>query len=301
MINRLAVLGVGLIGGSFALAMRERKLCREITGYDLSADSITEAIEIGVLDQGAATVAEAVRSADLILLSVPILAMQQVLSEIEQVLWKEGKPLREELVITDVGSVKSSLLSAAETVFGQVPACLVPGHPIAGSEKHGVSAARGDLFDNHKVILTPVDQTSSQAQQLVSQLWQKMGAEVLTMQAHHHDQVLAGTSHLPHLLAYALVDTLSAQGDSLEIFRYAAGGFRDFTRIAASDPVMWRDIFAANGGEVIKYLDRYMKDLTELRAAIDSGNSEYLMAVFKRANSAREYFSSINDKGVPEE
>jgi prephenate dehydrogenase len=295
MINRLAVIGVGLIGGSFALAMRERGLCREITGYDSSADSLARAVESGVLDEGASTVEEAVRSADLILLSVPILSMQEVLSEIEQALWQEGAPVRQNLVITDVGSVKSNLLSAAERVFGEIPACLVPGHPIAGSEKHGVAAARADLFDNHKVILTPVDQTSSEAEQLVAGLWQGLGTEVITMEAEHHDQVLAGTSHLPHLLAYALVDTLSAQGDSLEIFRYAAGGFRDFTRIAASDPVMWRDIFAANGDEVIKFLDRYMQDLSSLRDALESGDSDYLLDVFQRAKHAREYFSSIND------
>jgi|TARA_Y100000310_G_scaffold230732_1_gene233221 3-phosphoshikimate 1-carboxyvinyltransferase len=301
MINRLAVLGVGLIGGSFALALRRRKLCREFIGYDQSADSIAKAIECGVLDEGAATVAEAVQSADLILLSVPIMAMEQMLAEIEEALWQGGEPVRDDVVITDVGSVKSNLLSAAGKVFGEIPACLVPGHPIAGSEQHGVAAARSDLFDNHKVILTPVDQTSVQAQQLVTQLWQGIGAEVLTMQATHHDQVLAGTSHLPHLLAYALVDTLSAQGDSMEIFRYAAGGFRDFTRIAASDPVMWRDIFAANGAEAIEYLDRYMQNLSALRAAISSGDTDYLVDVFKRAKAAREYFSTIDDVRGPED
>lgn len=283
-----------MIGGSFALALRKRGLCREFIGYDLSTDSITEAIESGVLDEGADTVAEAVQSADLILLSVPIMAMEQMLTEIKQALWQEGAPVRENLVITDVGSVKSNLLAVAAKVFGQVPACLVPGHPIAGSEKHGIAAARSDLFEHHKIILTPVDRTSSEAQRLISQLWQGIGAEVLTMQAAHHDQVLAGTSHLPHLLAYALVDTLSAQGDSMEIFRYAAGGFRDFTRIAASDPMMWRDIFAANSGEVIKYLDRYLQDLSALRDAMKSGNSDYLMDVFQRAKTARDYFSSIN-------
>ncbi|HJN49659.1 MAG: prephenate dehydrogenase/arogenate dehydrogenase family protein [Pseudomonadales bacterium] len=301
MINRLAVLGVGLIGGSFALALRKRGLCREFIGYDLSADSIAKALECGVLDEGAATVEEAVRSADLILLSVPIMAMQQMLAEIEQALWREGEPVRDNLVITDVGSVKSNLLSAAKKVFGRIPACLVPGHPIAGSEKNGVASSRGDLFDHHKVILTPADQTSAQAQQLITQLWQGIGAEVLTMQAAHHDQVLAGTSHLPHLLAYALVDTLSAQGDSMEIFRYAAGGFRDFTRIAASDPVMWRDIFAANGGEVIEYLDRYLQDLSALRDAMESGDTDYLMDVFQRAKTAREHFSSIDGNKGPED
>ena len=167
-------------------------------------------------------------------------------------------------------------------------------HPIAGSEQHGVAAANPDLFVGHRVILTPINETDEAAIDSVAELWRSLGATITFMSPEHHDQVLAQTSHLPHLLAYALVDTLSLGGDSLDVFQYAAGGFRDFTRIAASDPVMWRDIFLTNPGPVLDVLDRYIEEVGSLRRMISDGNEEQMSALFTRAKAARDYFAEIS-------
>lgn len=295
MINRTAVIGLGLIGGSFALALQKHKICLDIVGYDKSSSSSAIALERGIVTESAATIAAAVADADLIVLAVPVLSFEPVLGEINQALWQAGVCSRDNLVITDVGSVKGIVIDAATRIFGAVPGCLVPSHPIAGSEKHGVTAATADLFHNHKLIITPHENTLDSAVQLVADCWQALGADVIFMDIDHHDEVLAETSHLPHLLAYALVDTLSSQGDSMEIFSYAAGGFRDFTRVAASDPVMWRDIFKSNGPAVLKILDRYMADLERLREALAAGDTDTLIDTFKRAKTARDYFTSLQN------
>lgn len=296
MIGRLAVLGVGLVGGSFALALRRNGLCREVVGYDRSAAALAEAVDLGIIDVVAGSPGDAVADAELILLAVPVLAAREMLEAIRDQLWPGGASPGATPVVTDVGSVKGSLIEAAREVFaGTIPPCLVPGHPIAGSERHGVGAAQADLFERHRVILTPMETTDPAAQALVTSLWEALGAEVVCMAVEHHDEVLAGTSHLPHLLAYALVDTLSAHGDSLEIFRYAAGGFRDFSRIAASDPTMWRDIFSANGAQVIRFLDRYVAELQGLRGAMAEGDTDYLIETFARAKRARDHFTAISE------
>ncbi|MFN3581913.1 MAG: bifunctional prephenate dehydrogenase/3-phosphoshikimate 1-carboxyvinyltransferase, partial [Pseudomonas sp.] len=221
-----------------------------------------------------------------ILLAVPVLAMEKVLAELAAMDLGQA-------VITDVGSTKGAVVSAVEQAFGQVPALFVPGHPIAGSEKSGVEAAKGTLFRHHKVILTPLEHTSEAALEQVTALWQVLGADVEHMALADHDEVLAATSHLPHLLAFSLVDTLAARSENLEIFRYAAGGFRDFTRIAASDPVMWRDVFLANPDAVLRSLDAFTRDLQRLRTAIQERDANTLLGVFTRAKSAREHFSTI--------
>jgi 3-phosphoshikimate 1-carboxyvinyltransferase len=183
--------------------------------------------------------------------------------------------------------VKQPILDAFIEVYGSVPGNFVPGHPIAGSEKHGGTAANPDLFRPHRVLLTPLDDTNENAIELVSELWTSLGAEVSRLTVAHHDSILAQTSHLPHLLAYALIDTLSAQGDSLEIFDYAAGGLRDFSRIAASDPTMWRDIFMSNREPLLAILDQYSHELAELRQVIDSGDSTELFERLRRSKTAR--------------
>jgi len=300
MIRQIAVIGLGLIGGSFALAMRKHQVCEKITGFDQSEESLAAAVQLGMIDEAADSIGNAVKDADLIMLAVPVLSIEAIFAEIKSQLWIDGKCQRSGIVLTDVGSVKGAVVEAARTVFGQVPACFVPAHPIAGSEKHGVNAAFADLFVDHKLIITPHETSGKDAVRLVTECWQALGADVITMGVHHHDEVLAGTSHLPHFLAYALVDTLSSQGDSLEIFQYAAGGFRDFTRIAASDPIMWRDVFQSNGPAVLKILNRYMEDLERLRSAIEAGDTDTLIDTFQRAKTARDYFTSLqNDKLDP--
>lgn len=286
LIGRLVVVGLGLIGGSFAKGLRERGLCREVVGVDLDPESRRLAVELGVVDRCEEQLAAACQGAAVIMLAVPILAMEKLLCALAELDLGEA-------VLTDVGSAKGSVVSAAGRAFNGLPGRFVPGHPIAGSEESGIEAADAQLFRRHKVILTPLVQTDSAALALVDRLWRELGADVEHMQVEHHDEVLAATSHLPHLLAFGLVDSLAKRSENLEIFRYAAGGFRDFTRIAGSDPVMWHDIFLANRDAVLRTLDAFRADLDALRGAIDAGDGHQLMGVFTRARVAREHFSKI--------
>lgn len=281
--NRMAVIGLGLIGGSVAAGVRQQGLCRHITAWDQDPHSLKLGHDLGLIDEVATSVAAATAGADLVLVAVPVQAMQSVFEEIDPV----GK------ILTDVGSVKGAVMQAAEQAFGTIPPALVPAHPIAGSEQHGVIAARPDLFNKHRVIVTPHEHSDETAIRQVTQLWQRLGAEVVTMEVAHHDEVLAQTSHLPHLLAYALVDVLASGSDSLEVFEYAAGGFRDFSRIAASDPTMWRDIFLANGAPVTQVLDDYIESLQALRTMLEQEDGEGLKQVFSRAKVARDHFTAI--------
>ncbi|XLX42183.1 bifunctional prephenate dehydrogenase/3-phosphoshikimate 1-carboxyvinyltransferase [Ectopseudomonas mendocina] len=285
-IGRLVVVGLGLIGGSFAKGLRERGLCGEVVGVDLDAESRRLAVQLGVVDRCETDLAAACQGAQVIQLAVPILAMEKVLAQLA------GLDL-DDAVLTDVGSAKGNVVRAARLAFAGKNVRLVPGHPIAGSEQSGVEAANAELFRRHKVILTPCEHSDEAAVALVESLWRELGADVEAMEVEHHDQVLAATSHLPHLLAFTLVDSLAKRSENLEIFRYAAGGFRDFTRIAGSDPVMWHDIFLANREAVLRTLDTFRDDLDALRDAVDAGDGHQLLGVFTRARVAREHFSKI--------
>ncbi|WP_371920012.1 bifunctional prephenate dehydrogenase/3-phosphoshikimate 1-carboxyvinyltransferase [Pseudomonas sp. GV071] len=285
-IERLVVIGLGLIGGSFAKGLRESGLCREVVGVDLDPESRRLAVELGVVDRCEADLAAACQGASVIQLAVPILAMEKLLRELAKLDLGDA-------VLTDVGSAKGNVVRAARLAFDGLPARFVPGHPIAGSEQSGVEASNSELFRRHKVILTPLERTDAAALQLVDTLWRALGADVEHMAVEHHDEVLAATSHLPHLLAFGLVDSLAKRSENLEIFRYAAGGFRDFTRIAGSDPVMWHDIFLANREAVLRTLDTFRSDLDALRDAVDAGDGHQLLGVFTRARVAREHFSKI--------
>lgn len=286
MIGRLVVVGLGLIGGSFAKGIRESGLCGEVVGVDLDAQSRKLAVELGVVDRCEEDLATACRGAEVIQLAVPILAMERVLALLAT--FDLG-----DTVLTDVGSAKGNVVRAAKAAFGAMPAHFVPGHPIAGSEQSGVEASNAQLFKRHKVILTPLPETDSDALAVVDRLWSALGADVEHMEVERHDEVLAATSHLPHLLAFGLVDSLAKRNENLDIFRYAAGGFRDFTRIAGSDPVMWHDIFLANREAVLRTLDTFQTDLDALREAMVAGDGRQLLGVFTRARVAREHFGKI--------
>lgn len=286
MIGRLVVVGLGLIGGSFAKGIRESGLCGEVVGVDLDPQSRKLAVELGVVDRCEDDLATACRGADVIQLAVPILAMERVLALLAT--FDLG-----DTVLTDVGSAKGNVVRAAKAAFGAMPARFVPGHPIAGSEQSGVEASNAQLFKRHKVILTPLPETDPAALAVVDRLWSALGADVEHMEVERHDEVLAATSHLPHLLAFGLVDSLAKRNENLEIFRYAAGGFRDFTRIAGSDPVMWHDIFLANREAVLRTLDTFQTDLDALREAMVAGDGRQLLGVFTRARVAREHFGKI--------
>lgn len=282
----MAVIGLGLIGGSLACAARSLGLVGEVIGYDRRVSELEQGLAKGVIDRQASSAAEAVAHADLVVIAVPVRATESVLREL-------AASLRPDAVLTDVGSTKQSFVTAVKAVFGELGSHVIPGHPIAGSEKSGVAASNPDLFRNHKVILTPDAGTDAQALAKLQALWSFCGAEVLVMPVARHDEVLAATSHLPHLIAFSLVDTLAGEDDNKEIFRYAAGGFRDFTRIAASDPLMWHDIFLANRDSVLAVLDHFTSDLEQLRQAIDQRDGAALLQVFSRAKAARDHFSKM--------
>lgn len=285
-INKIAVIGLGLIGCSWVKGLRMRGCVQQVSGYDRNLDSMQLAQQHGIIDSYHEDIQQVVRGADLVIVSVPILAIDSVLESIAPF-------IGENTVLTDVGSVKGSVAASASKIFGADFNRFVLGHPIAGSERSGVTAADEHLYLNHKVIITPESHTSHQALALVRNAWCAVGADVEYMAVEHHDEVLAATSHLPHLLAYSLVDTLANSHENKEIFNYAAGGFRDFTRIAASSPVMWRDIFSANKDQILKTLDLFQHDLKFLRQAIEDDDTTQVMGVLTRAKVARDHFSKI--------
>lgn len=282
-LHKVVIIGLGLIGGSMARAMKARDLCTELWAAGHDEAGLKQAVKDTVIDQWSQAPAEYCKGADLIILAVPGLSVEAVLRDIRE-------HLDAETILTDVASVKHSTVSAAEKVLGDRLPQLVPGHPIAGAEKSGYSASLPELFAHRKVLLTPLSCTNPQALATVEKLWRDIGAEVQCMDVEHHDEVLAATSHLPHLLAFALVDTLSHHGEREEIFRYAAGGFRDFTRIASSDPQMWRDVFVANGAATVKVLDQYTQELQSLREALLAQDGDCFLETFTRAKRSRDKF-----------
>ncbi|MGO1462728.1 MAG: bifunctional prephenate dehydrogenase/3-phosphoshikimate 1-carboxyvinyltransferase [Oleiphilaceae bacterium] len=284
--QRVAIIGLGLIGGSLAGAIRKHGLASEVVAADQHQDDLLLGLSQGVIDTVAQTIAEAVQGADLVVLAVPVRATRKVLEAVRPHLGADA-------ILTDVGSTKTGFVKDVEAVFGAFLPRIIPGHPIAGSEKSGIRAANSELFNKHKVILTPPDDVSREHLAKLQALWEVCGATVLTMSVAYHDEVLAATSHLPHLIAFSLVDTLAGEDQNMDIFRYAAGGFRDFTRIAASDPVMWHDIFLSNRDAVIRMIDHFTHDLDQLRTAVAEQDGDMLLRVFSRAKAARDHFSKM--------
>ena len=282
-VETVCIIGTGLIGGSLALAIKQAGFCREIIGAGRTESTLIKAVELGVIDRYDTSIANAVAEADIVVVSVPLGSMRAVFEQVNT-----GR--KDTTIITDAGSAKQSVIQDAESVFGPDFLNFVPGHPIAGTEQSGVTAAFPELYRKRRVILTPTQSTSSAALEKVRAMWQAAGAEVETMSAEHHDLVLAGTSHLPHLLAFGLVDCLNNLEDIDEIFRFAAGGFRDFTRIASSDPVMWRDICLSNRAEVLTMMKRYRDEMDKMYKALEAGDGETLREIFERAKKARDAF-----------
>ncbi|MBK1642498.1 prephenate dehydrogenase [Chromatium okenii] len=283
MIERLTIIGVGLIGGSLARALRAAGAVGEIVGCGRSLPNLERAVELGVIDRFTPEPAAAVADADMIFVAVPLGAMRGVFAAI-------AGQLRPEAIVTDGGSVKGSVVADALAAFGQIPPRLVLGHPIAGTEHSGVEAALVDLYQQRRVILTPLPETDPTALAQVQTMWELCGAEVTQMSVAHHDEVLAATSHLPHLLAFGLVDTLARLRENDEVFRYAAGGFRDFSRIASSNPVMWRDICLANREALSLMLARFGAEMTDLAGSIRRADGEHLLDIFTRAKAARDRY-----------
>ncbi len=279
MFDKLVIIGVGLIGGSVALAARRAGLARAIIGAGRSGEALQEAINIGVIDAAAAA-EEAVRDADLVLLAMPVGSMPGVMAAI-------APHLPEHAIITDAGSTKGDVVAAARMHMGQRLAGFVPAHPIAGAEKSGVSAARVDLFDKKNVVLTPLTENSQETITRTEAFWRGCGANVTCMTPEVHDRIFAAVSHLPHVLAYALVEEIACRPNADQLFGFAAGGFRDFSRIAGSSPEMWRDICLANRDAMLQELDAYIDRLHAIRQLIEANNGGRLAEVFSHAREAR--------------
>jgi prephenate dehydrogenase len=288
-IRRLAIIGVGLIGGSLARALRAAGAVGEIVGCGRGRANLERAVQLGVIDRYTHDVGEAVAAADMVFLAVPLGAMRATFAAMKG-------HLAADAVITDGGSAKFSVVEDCRAVFGEVLPNLVAGHPIAGTENSGVEAAFAELYQNRRIILTPTEGTAPEALARVRAMWQACGGEITLMSVAHHDEVLAATSHLPHMLAFGLVDTLARMKENDEIFRYAAGGFRDFTRIASSNPVMWRDVCVANRRALGEMMSHYLSEMQELAETIERGDGEQLLEIFTRAKCARDrYIDGVLD------
>jgi len=279
-IERLAVIGLGLIGGSFALALRRAGAVGRIIGAGRSAKSAAEALEHGLVDEIAAGPGEAVEGADFVLVATPVGQMEAVFAAI-------APRLSPQAVVTDGGSTKRDVVAAARRALGPALARFVPGHPVAGAERSGPSAAQAGLYEGRRVVLTPLPENRAESVERVAAAWRACGARVHSMDTAEHDRVLAAVSHLPHVLAYALVETVISDPRAELLWEHAAGGFRDFTRIASSHPEMWRDICLANRDLLVEEIDRYREQLERLRGMIDRGEAAALEDLFRRSASAR--------------
>jgi len=281
MIDKLTIIGVGLIGSSLSLALKQAGAVGQVTGFGRNQQNLARGVELGVLDNFADSIEASVSDADVIVVAVPLGAMRQVFTALKPAI-KQGA------IITDVGSAKGSVVTAARAELGALFPRFVPGHPIAGTEKSGVEAGFASLYQKRRVIMTPLPQTDQDAISVIDEMWRHCGSIIEYLSVEHHDKVLAATSHLPHMLAYALVHQLSNLNDHEEIFRYASGGFRDFTRIASSDPVMWRDVCISNGDALVNLIEQYQQELDRVKAAINAEDADELLRLFGRAKSERD-------------
>ncbi len=280
-IGKLVVIGVGLVGGSFALALKRARSVKRVVGVGRTRRNLADALKLKIIDEASQDAARAVRDADLVLLATPVGQMPAVMTAI-------APQLPAHAVVTDAGSTKRDVVACARRFLGRRFSRFVPGHPIAGTEKSGAAAAFPELFRGRNVILTPQPETAPRATALVRQAWETCGARVSRLAADEHDVILAAVSHLPHVIAYALVGMLAGRRDPGRLFGYSAGGLRDTVRIAGSSPEMWADICSANRDALLAALEDYENELEAMRAAIASGDTDDLKRLFARARSARE-------------
>ncbi len=283
--KKICIYGVGLMGGSLALACKKANPNIEIVGAGRNEAHLKEAQALGVIDSFSTNMATALDGVELVVFAMPVGAMEAAFEQVQPF-------LGDSILLTDLGSTKGNVVALANRILKPFVKNFVPGHPIAGTEKSGAAAAFAELFQQRRVILTPTEITDTNAIKRIAALWQACGAEVVEMPVAHHDEVLAATSHLPHMLAFSLVDTLSKMNDKQEIFKYAAGGFRDFTRIASSSPEMWQDICVANADSLVAVIEKFQTDLSALSKAIQAGDKETISRIFIRAKKARDQFSN---------
>ena len=291
MFNKVVVCGVGLIGGSFALALKAAGVVGQVVGLGRTPAPLEQAKQLGAIDVIGKDWSEALDGADLILLGMPVGQMPAVMTALAPHLG----PLT---IVTDAGSTKQDVASAARAALGNKIAQFVPGHPIAGAEKSGVAAASSDLYQKRRVVLTPLAENTSGTVARVRAAWEACGAKVSELPPETHDRIFAAVSHLPHLLAYALVNEFAQRENSEQLFGFAAGGFRDFTRIAGSHPEMWRDICLANRSALIAEVDAYMAELLKARVMLAAADGAALQAMFDNARSTRNaWLDSLSPPG----
>jgi len=287
--GKVVVFGVGLIGGSFALALKAAGQVEEVVGFGRSLGTLAQALDLGVIDRVGANPGQEVADADLVLIATPVGQMAGIMARIAPCLGPET-------VVTDGGSTKSDVVAAARAAFGERIGQFVPAHPIAGAENSGAAAARADLYRERKVVLTALPENPVLNVARVRSAWEWCGARIFELTPAEHDQVFAAVSHLPHLLSFALVHDLAVRENHELFFTFAASGFRDFTRIAASHPEMWRDIALANRDALLLELDRYQAQLVELHTALAAGDGGRLQEIFATARTARRAWAEGNDK-----
>jgi prephenate dehydrogenase len=294
-LNKIVIFGVGLIGGSVALALKKTGVAPKIVGVGRNIENLQTAINLGVIDEAEADIAKAVGDANLVLIATPVAQTQKILEAIIP-------HLSQSTVVTDAGSTKSDIAQYVMNASKRAKnpehflSQFVGGHPIAGAEKSGVTAAKEDLFIGKNVVLTPNEKTSLEAIKLVRELWQTTGANVSEMTAQTHDQIFAAVSHLPHLLAFALVNNLANRPNAKQLFNFAASGFRDFTRIAGSSPEMWRDISLANKTALLNELEAYQAEISALHNLLKNEDSQGLQAMFEQASQARQAWQKEQEK-----
>jgi prephenate dehydrogenase len=279
MINKITIVGVGLIGGSLARALKEKNLAKTVFGYGRDRSRLDDAKKSNIIDDYSTQIEEAVNHADIIVIATPVGTFRNIFNEV--------KPLiANDVIISDVGSTKTNIVDIAKEILGDKSQCFVPAHPIAGKEKSGFEASDGNLYNGKKVIITPIEDNSSESIQVIESMWKNVGAEVDFMSPQSHDDLLGMTSHLPHMLAFSLVNYLVDQNPSASI--YAGGGFKDFSRIASGDAVMWRDICLQNKDKIITHLRGYQSTVEELIDAIDQEESDKLELLFATAKKTRD-------------
>jgi len=278
--GKVAIFGAGLIGGSFALALKAAHAVDEVVAFGRTPASLQEALELGLIDRAGINPAHEMGDADLVLIATPVAQMPGIMERIVPYLGPQT-------IVTDGGSTKCDVVAAARAAFGDKIGQFIPAHPIAGAEHSGPSAARYDLYQGKKVVVTPLPENDDETLDRVKRAWSICGADIYELTPEYHDRVFAAVSHLPHLLSFALVHDLAVREDSEMFFTFAASGFRDFTRIAASHPEMWRDICLANREALIGELDCYVRELDEVRSALLAGDGEKLEQVFSLARQAR--------------
>ncbi len=277
--KKICIIGVGLIGGSFMRGLKKANQVEQVFGYGKGKESLAKAKELGAIDEFSLDIGKAIDGAEMVVIATPVDSIEEVFRLIRPHISKST-------IITDVGSTKTSIIDSAKSVFGEVPTNFIPAHPIAGKENSGVDYSDPDLFINKRVILTPLENSEPEAIKIVTNFWESLGAIVETMNATNHDDLLAMTSHLPHMLAFSLMDYLISTNP--KAIDYAAGGFKDFSRIASGDSVMWRDICLNNAKEITKHIENYQQSLSKLSELINQQNSDGLEEFFMEAKSARD-------------